>query len=302
MTLKDVFFTDINKGIVVGYDGTIIRTTNGGTNWISLNSGVTEDLRSVSFGDANTGIIVGEECILRSSNGGSSWIIIGSGTGISYSSVSLANINYGTLVGWDLYNYAGVRQRTTDGGFSWIGTGSPSNIYHEVTMIDSISGTIVGVAATSGGGGKIWRTINGTDWISQISGTGNSLRGVSFIDANSGWAVGLNGTILRTTNGGATFIEEEQIDKTPINFYLSQNFPNPFNPSTTIYYGIPEGSFVRLSVYNLLGEKVTELVNEYKDAGNYSINFNLENYNSGIYLYKLQADDFIQTKKMILLK
>ncbi|MCW9065635.1 MAG: T9SS type A sorting domain-containing protein [Ignavibacteriaceae bacterium] len=88
----------------------------------------------------------------------------------------------------------------------------------------------------------------------------------------------------------------------PTEFSLYQNFPNPFNPSTTIYYSIPEETFVKLNIYNLLGEEVAVLVNENKTAGNYSVSFNLGDYNSGIYLYKLQAGTFVETKKMVLLK
>ncbi len=85
-------------------------------------------------------------------------------------------------------------------------------------------------------------------------------------------------------------------------YELFQNFPNPFNSSTVIYYGIPNESFVTLSMYNLIGEKIAELVNEYKDAGYYKVRFDLVNYNSGVYFYRLQAGSFVETKKMVLLK
>jgi len=99
-----------------------------------------------------------------------------------------------------------------------------------------------------------------------------------------------------------TSIEAGDKSGIPTEFILQQNFPNPFNPNTTIYYGIPEGSYVKLSIYNLLGEKIAELVNDYKDAGNYSTTFNFENHNSGVYLYRIQAGNFVETKKMILMK
>jgi len=90
-------------------------------------------------------------------------------------------------------------------------------------------------------------------------------------------------------------------------FELNQNYPNPFNPSTTIRYSIPSDGFVKLSVFNTLGEEVRTLVNEFKEAGSYEINFsaiggNAAELSSGIYFYKLQAGDFVQTKKMILMK
>jgi hypothetical protein len=90
--------------------------------------------------------------------------------------------------------------------------------------------------------------------------------------------------------------------KTPIDFELSQNYPNPFNPVTTIKYSLPQSGNVKLNVYNLLGEQVAELVNGYKEAGVHTINFNAENLNSGLYIYKLESNGFVQSKKMTLIK
>jgi hypothetical protein len=85
-------------------------------------------------------------------------------------------------------------------------------------------------------------------------------------------------------------------------FTLSQNYPNPFNPTTTVNYQIPELSFVTLKVYDVLGNEIATLVNEEKPAGSYEVDFSGNNLTSGIYFYQLQAGEFIETKKMILLK
>ncbi len=118
------------------------------------------------------------------------------------------------------------------------------------------------------------------------------------------WIVGSYGTILHTTNGGGTFIEEENNFPQPKEFLLQQNYPNPFNPSTSIQYAISSTQFVTLKVYDLLGREVATLVNEEKPAGTYNVEFRIKNLelSSGIYFYKLQAGDFVETKKMILLK
>ena len=89
---------------------------------------------------------------------------------------------------------------------------------------------------------------------------------------------------------------------TPLVFNLYQNYPNPFNPITTIKYSIPELSKVRLTLFNLLGEEVTTLVNEEKNTGNYTVDFNADNLPSGVYFYQLKAGNFVETKKMILIK
>lgn len=85
-------------------------------------------------------------------------------------------------------------------------------------------------------------------------------------------------------------------------YSLSQTFPNPFNPSTSISYQIPEMNFVTIKIYDVLGNEIATLVNEEKPAGTYKITWNAEGLSSGIYFYRLQAGNFVATKKMILLK
>jgi len=85
-------------------------------------------------------------------------------------------------------------------------------------------------------------------------------------------------------------------------FTLNQNYPNPFNPSTKISFTIPQTANVKLSIYNAIGEKIAELMNEVKSAGTYDVDFNASELSSGIYLYRLEAGQFIQTRKMSLMK
>ncbi len=85
-------------------------------------------------------------------------------------------------------------------------------------------------------------------------------------------------------------------------YVLEQNYPNPFNPTTVIKYSTPEVSKVMLKLFNLLGEEVATLVNEEKVAGNYTVEFNAATLPSGVYFYRIQAGDFIQIKRMLLLK
>jgi hypothetical protein len=85
-------------------------------------------------------------------------------------------------------------------------------------------------------------------------------------------------------------------------YYLFQNYPNPFNPSTRISYNVGEPGLVQLKVFNVLGVEVASLVNEFKNTGNYSVDFNAANYSSGVYFYSLSVNNFTQTRKMILEK
>lgn len=96
-------------------------------------------------------------------------------------------------------------------------------------------------------------------------------------------------------------IVEDKVEKVS-EFKLSNAYPNPFNPSTTIEFSIPKENFVNITIYDLKGNVVDQLVNENKSGGNYKINWNAENYPSGVYLYKINAGNFSNIKKCILVK
>ena len=121
----------------------------------------------------------------------------------------------------------------------------------------------------------------------------------------------VTGKLLNTNikAGGELTISNPNVDKllvsgqaVPVKFTLEQNFPNPFNPTTTIKFSIPKEVQVNLSVYNILGEKVKELKNEVMKPGYFEVEFDASALASGVYLYRITAGDFVQTKKMVLLK
>jgi photosystem II stability/assembly factor-like uncharacterized protein len=93
--------------------------------------------------------------------------------------------------------------------------------------------------------------------------------------------------------------DDEDLPKT---FILHQNFPNPFNPSTVISYSLPKAANTKITIYNILGQKLTELVNKYEQAGNYKVTFNPQNLPSGVYIFSLHAGEYHSQKKMIYLK
>ncbi|MFH1890688.1 MAG: T9SS type A sorting domain-containing protein, partial [Candidatus Kuenenbacteria bacterium] len=88
----------------------------------------------------------------------------------------------------------------------------------------------------------------------------------------------------------------------PVSFFLSQNYPNPFNPKTKIAYSIEKAGQVKLTVYNVLGQKVADLVNEFKVANTYKVNFDASNLPGGVYFYRLEVNDYSKTMKMMLLQ
>lgn len=113
-------------------------------------------------------------------------------------------------------------------------------------------------------------------------------------------------TRLNTTSSFKLTVDKtvgvEDNNQLPTKYVLNQNYPNPFNPTTTINYSLPKSGNVRLVVVNSLGQEITTLVNEFKSVGSHNVQFNGANLSSGIYFYRIIADSFTQTKKMILVK
>ena len=103
-------------------------------------------------------------------------------------------------------------------------------------------------------------------------------------------------------SGVGWFVESVDQGDVPTEFALRQNYPNPFNPTTTIVYDLPAQAMVRLQVYNLLGERISEVVNTTQPAGRHVISFDASGLPSGVYLYKLSAGEYLATRKMVLTK
>jgi hypothetical protein len=157
-------------------------------------------------------------------------------------------------------------------------------------------------------GFEIERTKDNSDWltISFVEGHGNSNspKQYYFIDTDIDQSGTYYYRLKQIDNDGTyEYFDVESVEVgVPDNFYLSQNYPNPFNPETRIDYTLPEKQFVSLRIYSTLGELVAELVNEFKEAGSYSVTFDTSNLPSGVYIYRLQTLEFAENKKMTLLK
>ncbi len=122
------------------------------------------------------------------------------------------------------------------------------------------------------------------------------------LQAESGYAAFALSTLTAARDNIVVGVESKNDIVMFRGYSLFQNYPNPFNPRTTIRYEIPEPSYVKLIVYGILGQVVSTLVNEKKPAGNYTVQFDGSGLTSGVYFYRLQAGNFIQTKKFILIK
>lgn len=147
-----------------------------------------------------------------------------------------------------------------------------------------------------------------TDWknIGFVEGQGTTTETQSYSFIDNDLSAGSYSYRLKQVDFDGSFTYHELAQTIEIGaiktFYLSQNYPNPFNPSTTISFQVPVESNVSLKIYDMLGNEVASLVNETKTAGEYEVEFNAATISSGIYFYRLQAGDFVETKRMMLMK
>ena len=122
----------------------------------------------------------------------------------------------------------------------------------------------------------------------------------SYLNNDNSWQNMYNWTYTWIGNQWTTGVQREEA--VPGKFELSQNYPNPFNPTTLISYQLPVASNVRLVVYDIIGREVAVLVNERKATGSYEVKFDASGLATGVYIYRMQAGMYVQTKKLLLLR
>ena len=205
------------------------------------------------------------------------------------------NENTGWVAGSSSY---GGLYKTTNKGVEWVLQDSLSTYtYSTLFFIDENTGWAGDYLSK-----YLYHTTNGgANWEKIVKCNGLPTGAIQFVNHSTGWFVGGLGMIMKTTNGGTVFANNNSL-VVPDGYELFQNYPNPFNPSTTIEYSISKESPVSIIVYDITGREVATLVNEVKRAGYYTVQFNASRLSSGIYFYRITAGDFISTRKMILLK
>ena len=295
--LTDICFIDSLNGWAAGYNGLLMKTTDGGENWVSKWNSNDDWFNTIFFHDRLNGWLGASDTLYNTTDGGETW------TPNFYpgaTDIHFINMNEGWFCSFfNVY-------KTTNGGNSWSSyyTGSIHEI-HSIYFINNNIGWAVG------DNGKIVKTIDGgVTWVPQLSFTNMILSSVYFLNENVRWIVGESGSILKTTNGGVTFVEEEKIFTTPKQYHLSNNFPNPFNPITKIRFTVPQTSNVVIKVFDILGNEIETLVSEEKQTGTYKLTWYAEGLPSGVYFYQLRTSDpstgsgqnFVETKKMLLIK
>ncbi len=153
--------------------------------------------------------------------------------------------------------------------------------------------------------GSLQSTVGNFEKIDFVNGNGNSNSPKSYSFVDDKISKGKYSYRLKQIDNDGKF-EYSKVIEVDLGgskeFELSQNYPNPFNPATTIRFSLPEAGNVKLILYNILGQEIKTLINEFKESGVHSINFNASDLNSGLYIYKLESGSFTQTRKMTLLK
>jgi photosystem II stability/assembly factor-like uncharacterized protein len=334
-----ITYSDIRK-IAIKLDGTIFiglgvnyanpsyfiyRSTDNGDNWVPAQTGVqTHEIAGLTIDDSGNVYVINYYGLYKSTNNGDSWFKIGdlSGGNLAINSAGdifvtrnggvdrkLANDTVWTncigagsgsppviFIANNGYIYTDYT-KSTDNGDTWTTNNFPSFIssYAE----NSLGHLFIG---TYNYGQGVYRSTNYAETWEQIN-TGlpiMDIRSVGIDDQDYLYAGSWGMSMFKTTT--STLVSVEDIEFKPTTFYLDQNYPNPFNPSTKISWQSPAGSWQTLKVYNVLGNEIATLIDEYKPAGSYEITFDASALTSGVYFYRLQAGSFVQTRKMILMK
>ena len=302
---------DLNNGIAMGdalTDSTLtafLRTSDGGTHWTMVNRSATgwsfDGWRMIDFPTPTVGYFFasgGPWRFYKTTDGGSAWSLLSMGWSKGLYVLKFYNERLGLVRALD-----GGLYRTLDGGSTWDSLPRPSPHWGEAFSF------------APGNPAKVWfldsddlyfSSDTGRTWTAQLHVTGgpSSGRDIVFTDAQHGWLLGDKDILYRTDNGGdpmQTGIGEES-RVVPKEFSLFPNYPNPFNPTTTIKYTLPEAAQVTLTLYSVLGQQIMVLVNERQEPGYHEVTLRGLSLGSGVYLLRLQAGGFMASRKLLLAK
>lgn len=305
---------DLQNGIAMGdnvkSDGpaVFLSTTDGGNHWVSVNNesfgNASGDFwRRLDFPNKNTGYFLesgmNPQYIYKTTNGGLNWTKLEPSTSVMV--IKFYDDKIGLYCGGSDVRTPSL-YRTVNGGLKWEQSAvSIPNWGNDIEFIPKDPSMIWFSDARkvyfSSDTGRTFK-----EYALPPGGQTIQTRDIVFPDKGQGWLLCDNGLLFKTATlwYKTTGIENEI--KTPQGYALLQNYPNPFNPATTISYAIPAAGNVRLTVYDILGNEIETLVNEFKAAGSYSLQLNASSLPSGIYFYRLQCGSYSVSKKMTVMK
>jgi hypothetical protein len=295
--------------LFVGSSAGVHRSTDNGTNWTVVNNGLGTAAAQVLAVSGSNLYAAGNGMYL-STNQGTSWTSIGAGIG----STSIKAVAF---LGTDIF--AGTQNgvfRSTNNGASWTAANGGLNST-SVSALTSFGTTLIAAA----GFGLYSSSNSGTNWIPINTGLPNSFgiiyptfNTLAAVPASGGSTVFAGSFLLGIWRRPVSQITGvlPGVSAIPEEFSLAQNYPNPFNPETVIRYQLSVASNVHLAVYDLLGREVSTLVSEREGPGSYEVKFSAKGgsasggdgagLSSGVYFYKLTANNLVQTRKLMLLR
>lgn len=259
---RDILFTDNMNGYIAISNYPLFKTEDGGISWDTLCGNYSKDFW-----------IHSEIFSLSFINNNTGWMVVRNAADHFFLKTTNGGLTWTSDTLYFDFDYSPVKVRFINQNIGWVTTSS---------TVDN---------------GPLYKTLDGgISWIQEEKKLKPYLlefyRGIGFAISDN--------SVYRYSYNPLTNIDEEKIIIS--NYNLSQNFPNPFNPNSTIKFSIPIEDMVTIELYNVLGERVKVLYNEYTKAGTKEINLDASELSSGVYLYKMKVGEFISSKKMVLLK
>jgi photosystem II stability/assembly factor-like uncharacterized protein len=286
---EKIDFPDALHGWALDFYGLLFHTNDGGENWEQQYSGIINIQQNSIFAldSLHAWIAGGYGMISRTIDGGKNWTAISTGSQWSMNwDIQFTD----ELHGWTIDD--GVFY-TEDGGLTWTKICSEYDFYgYNFHFIDPFLGWMVtqsdDCVARTLDGGYTWE-LQTLPYCSRVS-------NVWFSDENNGWAIGTNGIILHTANGGTVGIKDSkfQIPNSTV-----RSFPNPLSSATSIEYKLTQTAFITLKIFNNIGQQIDNLVNTNQSQGEHKAIWNAENFPTGIYFYRLTIDNESVTGKII---
>lgn len=278
----------------IGSDG-VYKTTNQGDSW-EYHDNICN--QNCFFINENTGYAScgSSTAVYKSTNGGINWITLPHNMGNVGDGIFFCDLNTGYFTGYSKI------QKTTDAGKSFQNMWYTDYYFRSVKGIfftDPEKGVILAHKNFPNSNIIQLTTNGGVNWSNTYF--PSRLNSVFFINKLTGWIAGKQGTILKTTTGGITNIQTN-VNSSADRFFLYQNYPNPFNSATRIKFEIHSTGFVSLKVFSASGKETATLVSEYLNPGTYNVDFQGDDLASGIYFYKIQAENYSEIRSMTLLK